>query len=338
MADTTITALTEATGIDGATDWLAIDRTSLGTTEKINRNTYLGLTGSPVGTSDTQVLTNKTIGNTNTVTLKDTLFTLQDDGDTTKQAKFQLSGITTATTRTYTLPDASSTLADIATAQTLTNKTLTSPVITGGSITGSTITTDAIVGQSAATSGTVYGLSIASGKVGTDGVVTASITDSAVTYAKVTSGFVVQVVNTTSSAVNTGSTLIPNDDTIPQITEGDEYMTISITPKSTTNILVIQIVALLSSSIAPAVMGVALFQDATANALAATATTMVSSSLAPWTIPLTYTMTAGTTSATTFRVRAGAHSANTTTFNGFNGGRIYGAITKSSIIVTEYKA
>lgn len=193
MADTTITALTEATGIDGATDWLAIDRTSLGATQKINRNTYLGLTGSPVGTSDSQVLTNKTIGNTNIITLKDTLFTLQDDGDTTKQAKFQLSGITTATTRTYTLPDASSTLADIATAQTLTNKTLTSPVITGGSITGSTITTDAIVGQSAATSGTVYGLSVSSSKISGASITnatipTAAIADAAVTPAKLITG------------------------------------------------------------------------------------------------------------------------------------------------------
>jgi hypothetical protein len=60
----------------------------------------------------TSSIVGKALDNTNTVTLKDTNFTLQDDGDTTKQAKFELSGITTGTTRTYTLPDRSATLTD----------------------------------------------------------------------------------------------------------------------------------------------------------------------------------------------------------------------------------
>lgn len=83
-----------------------------------------------VGRNTTDTLTNKTLDNTSTVTLKDTNFTLQDDGDTTKQLKLQLSGITTATTRTLTVPDASTTLVGTDTTQTLTNKTLTSPTLT----------------------------------------------------------------------------------------------------------------------------------------------------------------------------------------------------------------
>ena len=55
-----------------------------------------------------------------TLMVKDTLFTLIDEVDTTKKAQFQLSGLTTGTTRTYTFPDTSSTLADLATAQTYT--------------------------------------------------------------------------------------------------------------------------------------------------------------------------------------------------------------------------
>jgi U3 small nucleolar RNA-associated protein 20 len=49
-------------------------------------------------------------------------------------------------------------------------------------------------------------------------------------------------------------------------------------------------------------------------------------------------MTAGTTSSTTFRVRAGAAGAATTTFNGTAGARKFGGVASSSITITEYKA
>lgn len=58
-----------------------------------------------------------------TISIKDALFTLGDDGDTTKQMRFQLSGLTTATTRTLTVQDANYTLIGRDTTDTLTNKT-----------------------------------------------------------------------------------------------------------------------------------------------------------------------------------------------------------------------
>jgi len=64
-------------------------------------------------------------------TLDDDNFTLRDNGTTTKKAQFQCSGISADTTRTFTFPDASTTLIGTGTTQTLTNKTLTSPVIDG---------------------------------------------------------------------------------------------------------------------------------------------------------------------------------------------------------------
>lgn len=160
MANVTINNLPLAATIDAAQDFLPIYTDSLVATQRINRSTLLGITGNPVGTSDAQVLTNKTIGNTNTLTAKDTLFTLQDDGDITKQARFQLSSITTATTRTYTLPDVSDTFVTLGATQTLTNKTLTSPTISGPTITNATISADAITGFTNASNGTIYGIAI----------------------------------------------------------------------------------------------------------------------------------------------------------------------------------
>jgi len=58
-----------------------------------------------------------------------------DATDDTKRVQFDVSGVTTATTRTATWPDADLTVVGTTTTQTLTNKTLTAPAL-GGSITG----------------------------------------------------------------------------------------------------------------------------------------------------------------------------------------------------------
>lgn len=157
--------------VDRANDVVEITDVSASSSLKVTPNALMGITGSAVGTTDTQNVTNKTFDNTNTFTTKDTLFTLQDDGDTTKQVKFQLSGLTTATTRTFTFPDATDTIVVLAATQTLTNKTLTSPTITGGTIDNSTVTVDAIAGHTTSNTGTVYGIAISAGVLTTNNVV-----------------------------------------------------------------------------------------------------------------------------------------------------------------------
>lgn len=79
----------------------------------------------------TQTLSNKTLDNTSIITIQDDNFILQDDGDNTKQVQFQLSGITTATTRTFTFPDADDTIVVLDASQTLTNKVLDGTDATG---------------------------------------------------------------------------------------------------------------------------------------------------------------------------------------------------------------
>jgi hypothetical protein len=82
----------------------------------------------------------------------------------------------------------------------------------------------------------------------------------------------------------------------------------------------------------------ALFQDSTANALA-TGVQFMDTGTALQTVNFSWFMTAGTTSATTFRVRAGHHTGagGTFTFNGGNGvGQLFGGSLASSITITEY--
>lgn len=174
MANKTIANYTAASTIDAVNDLLLIQQAVGPIYKSISRNVLLGITGSPLGTSDTQSITSKTLDNTNTITLKDTLFTLQDDGDTTKQARFQLSGITTGNTRTYTMPNASVTLASLTGTETLTNKTITSPAITGGTIDNTAITVDSISGHSTSTIVTVGGVQMNNGVIGTSGAVTST--------------------------------------------------------------------------------------------------------------------------------------------------------------------
>lgn len=63
-----------------------------------------------------EIFTNKTLTDSTTL--------LQDEADNTKKAAFQLSGITTGTTRTYTLPNASTILDGTDNTATLTNKSI----------------------------------------------------------------------------------------------------------------------------------------------------------------------------------------------------------------------
>lgn len=148
-----------------------------------------------------------------------------------------------------------------------------------------------------------------------------------------TSSKVVQMVNFQTGAVATGTTIIPTDDTIPQITEGDQYMSLAITPTAASNILEIRVVWFGAHSDGTDVT-VALFVGNHANALVAgigARGANIANS-----IGFTHHMVASVTTALTFRVRAGQISAGTTTFNGAAGGRFFGAITKSSMTITEY--
>jgi len=146
-------------------------------------------------------------------------------------------------------------------------------------------------------------------------------------------GKIVQVVNVMDSGSATTTTTIPFDNSIPQNTEGAEFLTLAITPTSATNKLRIDVVMTWSCQ-ASTLPCVALFQDSTAGAIAAVYSETDTVNHGECT-SFTHYMTSGTTSSTTFKVRMGPHTATQMTYNGQNGGRTYGGVMASSITITE---
>jgi hypothetical protein len=164
MADTKGSALGTISSVDRSTDLLYVIDSSGPTSNQATINTILGISGDPLGTSDSQSPTNKTFDNSNIFNVRDDRFTIQDSADTTKQAVFQASGITTATTRTYTLPNRDGTLVTLGGDQTFTGAiTAPSAVLDQATITRPTLQTDSISEYTSAAGVTIDGLLIKDG-------------------------------------------------------------------------------------------------------------------------------------------------------------------------------
>ena len=112
----------------------------------------------------------------------DTAFTLQDNLDATKQAQFELAGLTTATTRSYTLPDVTGELASLAGAQTFTGaKTVSGAfVVSGASASIGTATTAASYALGAGATAAALTKTVAVGTLGVSGSTTTISIGSAV--------------------------------------------------------------------------------------------------------------------------------------------------------------
>ena len=147
-------------------------------------------------------------------------------------------------------------------------------------------------------------------------------------------GQVLQVVNYQTGAVATGTTVTPADDTIPQITEGVQYMSLAVTPRSASSTLLVTVVSYAAVSVATAWSTTALFKDAATGAVAVgIGNSYTGGIIVPGII--NYSQVSGSTASTTFTVRVGISTAGTLTFNGSSGGRVFGGVMSSSITITE---
>jgi hypothetical protein len=165
-------------------------------------------------------------------------------------------------------------------------------------------------------------------------IITTASGSQSIPKAALPTGSVLQVVNTQSSTYTSTVTAIPSDNTIPQNSEGAELFTASITPTSSASKLFIQVVVELANSGA-AWLAIALFQDSTANALAAN-TIYQGTATGGSILTINYFMTAGTTSSTTFKVRYGANSG--TTYANGSSAQVFNGTLFSSLNITEIAA
>ncbi len=146
---------------------------------------------------------------------------------------------------------------------------------------------------------------------------------------------IVQVVTVQSSAVATGTTLIPYDATIPQDTEGDQYLSSgAFTPTNAASTLEIEVQLFVTNSNGIGIQALALFVAGTANALK-TAGMPINTANLSGSLSLFYSVSAGSTTARTYNARSGNNNAGTTNVNGAAGATIYGSTLSSYIKVTE---
>lgn len=196
--------------------------------------------------------------------------------------------------------------------------------------------------------------SVSAGNVGTDSVGTAAIIDQNVTLAKLarvgTTGQslisggaaaspaygwtgLVQRVETKSSAVVSGTAQIPLDDTIPQVTEGTQFLAVTITPRSASSTLLVRANVYFSSVNNVVVTG-AIHTASSADAIAAVGATI--GAAADGVLTIEHTFVAATVASIPVQLRLGGSGATTIHMNGSSAGaRRFGGVAASILSVSE---
>jgi len=147
-------------------------------------------------------------------------------------------------------------------------------------------------------------------------------------------GDVVQEIVTTDTNGTTCTTQIPIDNTIPQNTEGDEVLTVTITPTDASNDIELYFHSMGTAGGANHDSVAAIFVDSTANALHAESFRIDSGEADN--VSIFCRVSAGSTSARTYKLRIGVATAGTTTYINSNvGAAVFGGVNNRYLIAKE---
>lgn len=149
-------------------------------------------------------------------------------------------------------------------------------------------------------------------------------------------GDVVQEVLLASGEVDTGTTAVVDDDSLPLVSEGDEYLSQAITTTCAVNMLDISARLYLASSAAPDCVTLAIFRDGGACPVAGRQAAQGTNKVTSVQVDGFRTQVA-VAGDTTFTVRGGATS-GTTTLNGVTGARKFGGVLNSYLKIKEIMA
>lgn len=131
----------------------------------------------------------------------------------------------------------------------------------------------------------------------------------------------------------TSATVIPADDSIPQNTEGEEILTVSITPQRANSLLIVE-AQTWGAPDTNTVLTAAIFKDNETGARAAAGTSVQTSDTLEF-VAVKAFVTPGSLSPITFRLRVGQAVAGTLAINGSAASRLYGGVGVTSLTVKE---
>lgn len=143
-----------------------------------------------------------------------------------------------------------------------------------------------------------------------------------------------------STAHAQSQAVIPNDDTVPQITEGVEFLTAGYAPQKIGNTICVRAVFHVGIGSTSVEGTIALFKDAVANAVAVSFfTPLAAAATRTGVLVIEYREIAASLAVQTWRVRGGTDNggaAGAMWTNGDLANRKYGGVSRCSLSVTEY--